>query len=110
MKRMNFRARTRIASTSALTVLLIIATVSAAHAQDGDAGINAATGLVKQYFVTAQKLLYAIGGVVGIVGAVKVYNKWSHGDQDTNKTAAAWFGACIFLVVVATVLKAFFSL
>jgi len=80
------------------------------YAQDGDAGIQAATDLVVQYFDTAQTLLYAIGGVIGIVGAVKVYNKWSHGDPDTNKTAASWFGACIFLVVVATVLKAFFGL
>ena len=91
---------------SCLTILLS----TCLYAQDGDAGIQAATNLVTQYFVTAQTLLYAIGGVVGIVGAVKVYNKWSHGDPDTNKTAASWFGACIFLVVVATVLKAFFGL
>lgn len=109
MKRMNKNAVTRFAKTYGFTLTLLLI-ASYALAQDGDAGINAATGLVTQYFGTAQKLLYAIGGVVGIVGAVKVYNKWSHGDQDTNKTAAAWFGACIFLVVVATVLKNFFGL
>jgi hypothetical protein len=53
--------------------------------------------------------MYAIGAVVGLIGAVKVYNKWSHGDHDTGKVAAAWFGACIFLVVVATVIKSFFG-
>lgn len=35
--------------------------------------------------------------------------KWSHGDHDTSKVAAAWFGACIFLVVVAAILKGFFN-
>ena len=81
----------------------------AANAQDGNAGITQATGLVKGYFATATLLLYAIGAVVGLVGAVKVFNKWNSGDQDTSKVASAWFGSCIFLVVVATVLKSFFG-
>ncbi|MBS1504675.1 MAG: DUF4134 domain-containing protein, partial [Bacteroidetes bacterium] len=55
-------------------------------------------------------LMYAIGAVVGIIGAVRVFNKWNHGEPDTNKVAAAWFGSCVFLVVVATVLKSFFGL
>jgi hypothetical protein len=90
--------------------ILLIIIVNSVLAQDGEAGIQTATDMVKLYFAKAQLLLYAIGGVVGIVGAIKVYNKWSHGDPDTNKTAASWFGACIFLVVVATVLKVFFGL
>mgnify|MGYP001025082191 CR=1 FL=1 len=91
---------------AALTLVLITAV---AKSQDGNAGINKATELVKGYFGTGTTLLYAIGAVVGLVGAVKVYNKWNSGDGDTNKVAAAWFGSCIFLVVVATVLKSFFG-
>ena len=94
----------------ALSVVALITVVSQLFAQDGNAGITSATNLVKGYFVTAQTLLYAIGGVVGIIGAVKVYNAWSHGEQNTSKLAASWFGACVFLVVVATVLKSFFAL
>ena len=30
------------------------------------------------------------------------------GDPDTSKTAASWFGACIFLIVAATILRSFF--
>ena len=81
-----------------------------ASAQDGKTGITQATTLVGGYFDVACTLMYAIGGVVGVIGAVKVYNAWSHGDQQTNKLAASWFGACIFLVVVAAVLKSFFAL
>jgi hypothetical protein len=81
-----------------------------AMAQDANTGITSATDNIKGYFPNGVNLMYAIGGVLGIVGAVKVYQKWSHGDQDTSKVAASWFGSCIFLVVVATILKAFFGL
>ncbi|UII20807.1 DUF4134 domain-containing protein [Fulvivirga ligni] len=79
-------------------------------AQDGNAGINEANQQVRSYFDTGTNLMYAIGAVVGLIGAVKVYQKWNGGDQDTGRVAAAWFGSCIFLVVVATVLKSFFGL
>jgi hypothetical protein len=79
-------------------------------AQDGNAGIAEATNKVKGYFDTGCDLMYAIGAVVGIIGAIKVFNKWNAGEPDTNKVAAAWFGSCIFLVVVATVLKSFFGI
>lgn len=54
------------------------------------------------------KLIYAIGAVVGLIGGIKVYSKWSSGDPDTSKTAASWFGSCIFLIVAATILRSFF--
>jgi hypothetical protein len=95
-------------SVIALFVLLLSALSS--FAQDGNAGIQQATTLVKGYFDTGCSLMYAIGAVVGIVGAIKVFNKWNAGEPDTNKVAAAWFGSCIFLVVVATVIKSFFGL
>lgn len=40
--------------------------------QDGNAGIQEATNKVKSYFDTGCDLMYAIGAVVGIIGAVKV--------------------------------------
>ena len=54
------------------------------------------------------KLIYAIGAVIGLAGGVKVYQKFSSGDPDTSKTASSWFGACIFLIVAATILRSFF--
>ncbi|HAR73991.1 MAG TPA: conjugal transfer protein [Flavobacteriaceae bacterium] len=75
---------------------------------NGAAGINEATQMVTSYFDPATKLIYAIGAVVGLIGGVKVYNKFSSGDPDTSKTAASWFGACIFLIVAATILRSFF--
>lgn len=91
------------------TVLLLLLVVAAAQAQDGNAGINQANQMVRSYFASGTTLLYAIGAIAGLVGAIKVYNKWNSGDGDTGKVAAAWFGSCIFLVVVATVIRAFFG-
>ena len=88
---------------------LIAAEVTTAMAQgNGLAGINEATSMVTSYFEPGTKLIYAIGAVVGLIGGVKVYGKFSSGDPDTSKTAASWFGACIFLIVAATILRSFF--
>lgn len=91
-------------------LLLAIAALStfAVSAQDGTGGINDATQMITSYFGPATQLIYAIGAVVGLIGGVKVYNKFSSGDPDTSKTAASWFGACIFLIVAATILQSFF--
>ena len=75
---------------------------------NGQAGITEATQMVTSYFEPGTKLIYAIGAVVGLIGGVKVYGKFSSGDPDTSKTAASWFGACIFLIVAATILRSFF--
>lgn len=91
----------------ALSVYCLSYVVS--YAQDGNAGINAASTQVRSYFDTGTQLMYAIGAVVGLIGAVKVYQKWNAGEPDTGKVAAAWFGSCIFLVIVATVLRSFFG-
>jgi hypothetical protein len=94
---------------TAMTMILIVYT-STVFAQDGNAGISEATSKVKSYFNNGTSLMYAIGAIVGLIGAVRVYQRWNAGDHDTGKVAAAWFGSCVFLVVVATVLKSFFGI
>ena len=77
-----------------LSAALVIAATASAFAQgNGIAGINEATSMVSSYFDPGTKLIYAIGAVVGLIGGVKVYGKFSSGDPDTSKTAASWFGA-----------------
>ena len=91
------------------TILLSLLASTWAHAQDGIAGINEANQKVRGYFDAGTDLMYAVGAILGLIGAVKVYQKWNAGDPDTGKVAAAWFGSCVFLVVVATVIKSFFG-
>lgn len=88
--------------------VMMLSTFSVLAQGDGSAGITEATQMVTSYFDPATQLIYAIGAVVGLIGGVKVYGKFSSGDPDTSKTAASWFGACIFLIVAATILRSFF--
>ncbi len=79
-------------------------------AQGGNAGIDAANNEVRGYFNSGTQLMYAIGAILGLIGAIKVYQKWNSGDPDTSKVASAWFGSCVFLVIVATVIRSFFGI
>lgn len=111
-KKLKAIAKYWLMATTILTyqVLSTIFTAWAQDTGDGDAGIREATDKVKGYFDTGIDLMYAIGAVLGLVGAIKVFNKWNAGEPDTSKVAAAWFGSCIFLVVVATILRSFFGI
>jgi len=102
------KSKRRILYASATIVLLLMS--AAIQAQDGNAGINEANTKVRSYFDAGTNLMYACGAIVGLIGAVKVYQKWNGGDPDTGKVAAAWFGSCVFLVVVATVIRSFFGI
>ena len=93
---------------TAFTLFPFVLSVTS-FAQDATAGINDANQKVRSYFAAGTNLMYAIGAIVGLIGAVKVYNKWNSGDHDTGKVAAAWFGSCVFLVIVSTVIRAFFG-
>ena len=63
---------------------------AAAQQGNGMAGIQEATQMVTSYFDPATKLIYAIGAVIGLIGGVRVYQKFSSGDPDTSKTAASY--------------------
>lgn len=56
---------------------LFLTTRTLAQTGNGSAGISQATSLVSGYFDVATTLLYAIGAIVGLVGAVKVFNAWN---------------------------------
>ena len=92
-----------------MATIFFVAIQIVTFGQDGNAGINAANTKVRGYFDSGTNLMYAVGALLGLIGAVKVYQKWNAGDQDTGKVAAAWFGSCVFLVIVATVIKSFFG-
>ncbi len=109
MYKWNFGKLKRKQLTGLGTTLVLTAFHFAVMAQDGIAGINEANQKVRSYFAAGTQLMYAVGALVGLIGAVKVYQKWNAGDQDTGKVAAAWFGSCVFLVVVATVIQSFFG-
>lgn len=110
MKKCRWKLKSLLRRFKAMGLSLLMILVSnVIYSQDGVAGINEANQKVRSYFDAGTELMYAVGAILGLIGAVKVYQKWNAGDPDTGKVAAAWFGSCVFLVVVATVIKSFFG-
>lgn len=74
MKKCNYKCFNSRAGLKKLTFTALITAVSIyAKAQaNGNAGITEATTQVKSYFDTGTDLMYAIGAIVGLMGAVKV--------------------------------------
>ena len=85
--------------------------VGLVRAQDGNQGISQANTMIRGYFDSGTQLLLAIGAVLALIGAVKVFRVWNNDDRgQAYHVAAAWFGSCIFLVLVATIIRSFFGL
>ena len=54
-------------------------------AQSGVNGLNTATTTLKTYVDPVTNITLVIGGIVGVVGAIRVYSKWNSGDQDIRE-------------------------
>lgn len=93
----------------ALASLLVITQIQA-HAQSGANGINTATSELETYVDPVSNIALVIGGIVGIVGAIRVYSKWNSGDTEINKEIMGWGGSCLFLVLSSLIIKSFFGL
>jgi hypothetical protein len=69
-------------------VVTILSTISAIAQGNGTAGITEATQMVTSYFDPATQLILLLDR--GLIGGVKVYNKFSSGDQILARLAS-WF-------------------
>jgi hypothetical protein len=82
------------------------------NAQPGGNGAGALTTTattIRGYATSAQTIVMALGVVIGLIGAVRVYSKYHSGDPDTQKAVMSWFGAALFLVAVGAILTSFFG-
>ena len=93
-----------------LLISLLFSLALRAQSGDGNAGINQANTMIRSYFDTGTQLLLAIGALLALIGAVRVFHVMQSKDGHAGREIAIWFGSCIFLVVVATVIKSFFGL
>ena len=75
---------------------------------NGMAGISEAANMVTSYFGPLTKLIFAVAAILGLVGGVRVYSKFSSGDPDASNSATALFLSCVCQVIVGTVLRSFF--
>ena len=53
-------------------------------------------------------IAYAIAGIVVIVASLQIYIKMNTGEEGIVKQIMMVVGACIFLIVAATILRSFF--
>lgn len=92
-----------------LLLFALFASNTELFAQGADA-ITQATTTIKTYWGPLKGLIWTIGGVVGLIGGVRIYNKWTNGDQDINKEILGWGGACLFLILAPVFIGAFFNM
>ena len=92
-----------------LTLALVMMALTPAFAQGGATAISNAALDIKDYWDPIKLILKAVGGLVGFIGGLRVYNKWTNGDQDVNKEILGYGGAMIFLIVVPEFVTAFFA-
>ena len=71
--------------------------------------VEVAPSEIKKYKAGAKLLINAVAGVVGLIGGIRIFNKWQNGDQDVTKEIIGWVGAVIFILLVPTVLDSMFG-
>lgn len=75
----------------------------------GEDALTQSTAGIQKYLPLVRNLIYAIAGIVAVLGGISVYIKMNNEEQDVKKSIMLIVGACIFLVAAATALPLFFG-
>ena len=81
---------------------------SRGQAPDLNSGLEAATSSIRDIFDTVADLTLIIGALVGVVGGIQVYSKFSSGDPGGGKRIGKWVAGAVFLGLVPTIIRALF--
>jgi predicted transporter len=90
--------------------LLMVTVMVYSQAQAIQTGIDGAANQVKGIFSNVSNLILMLGGIIGLAGGIRVYQKWNNGDHDINKELIGWGGSAVFLLLAGTTLKLFFGI
>lgn len=74
----------------------------------GADAINAATSEVRGFYNPLQKLIWVVAACLGLVGAVRLYYKFTSSDPESSKHAAGFLGGGIALFVGEVFLRKMF--
>jgi CBS domain containing-hemolysin-like protein len=74
----------------------------------GAQALQALTGDLEAYLDPVTTVVYIIAAILGIIGAIRVYSGWQAGKDNAWAAASLWIGACLFLLIANTLLRAFF--
>jgi hypothetical protein len=53
-------------------------------------------------------VLLVIGACLAIIGACRIYYKWSNGHADIDREVMVWVGGIVFLILVQVLVKVAF--
>lgn len=107
MKRFSF---SKVQYLTLFSVFVLLLSSTMVYAQGGASALSSANVTIRTYWEPLKLIIQAIGGVIGLIGGVRIYNKWTNGDQDINKEIVGWGGACLFLVIVPQFVGSFFAM
>jgi hypothetical protein len=95
------------------TAILAVFNFGNAMAQRGmtpdlASGLEDATQSIVEIFDIVANLTLIISALVGLVGGIQVYSKFSSGDPDGGKRIGKWVGGAVFIGLVPTIIRALF--
>ena len=67
--------------------------------------VEGATTQITNAKAGAIRLGKGVAAVVGVVGAITVYSKWSNGESDVRKASASWLGGLLFIAIAFVILE-----
>ncbi|GHB87366.1 DUF4134 family protein [Persicitalea jodogahamensis] len=101
------------AAQAAQMIVMSVFAQSAVMAQTpgieaGASALSSLTTSLQDYIDPVTTVVYVVAAVVGLVGALRVFVNWQNGKENVMATATGWLGACLFLLIANTVLRAMF--
>lgn len=82
--------------------------VAYAQSGAGPTAIGGATSEIKGYYDPLKKLIWIIAGCLGLVGAFRLYNKFTSSDPESSKHATNFLGGGIALVAAEVFIRKMF--
>jgi len=67
--------------------------------------VEGATMQITNAKAGAIRLGKGVAALVGVVGAISVYGKWSNGESDVRKASASWLGGLLFVAIAFVILE-----
>jgi Domain of unknown function (DUF4134) len=78
--------------------------------QPGIDEMNQARQSLSSNFFSAVDCAFVLAGILGIIGALRIYHNWQLGRQGINEEVSAWFFAALFMVLAGAFLRAVFGI
>lgn len=75
---------------------------------EGATAISTATSELKSWYDPIKGLIWVLAGCLGLVGAIKMFNKFNSADPETSKSAAMLLGGCVALYVAEILFRTMF--